>query len=214
MLDNNSEEMQLAECEAAITTGMKSFYYVGEALLRIRESRLYKVSGFTSFKDYCSEKWKMEEPHATRLIQSYNVMVQLQLDSRVNVQPLPIGNEKEDGILRPELSDLTLPVTESQVRELVKIKDSEKRKEVWEAAIHESEETGKPITAKSIAEVRDTIIPPDPADNPMKYRRVTYLNQYYDKKFEEMLRGEPEADYLRRILKAHIDHPELLNPYL
>ncbi len=214
MLENNSEEMQLAECEAAITTGMKSFYYVGEALLRIRESRLYKVSGFTSFKDYCSEKWKMEEAHATRLIHSYNVIVQLQLNSQVNEQPIPIGNESKERVFRPELSELTLPVTESQARELAKVKDSGKMQEVWEAAIHESEETGKPITAKSIAEVRDTIIPPDPADNPMKYRRVTYLNQYYDKKFEEMLRGEPEADYLRRILKAHIDHPELLKPYL
>lgn len=46
----------LAECEQVIERGLATFVEVGQALLRIRDERLYREQ-FGTFEDYCRGRW-------------------------------------------------------------------------------------------------------------------------------------------------------------
>ena len=94
--------MTLGECEAVIERGLKTFCEVGEALLAIRDGRLYRITHST-FEDYCREKWDISRFYAHRLIEASTVIENLRL--------LPIGNK--------------LPETESQARPLTILPASE-----------------------------------------------------------------------------------------
>ena len=47
---------RLAECEAVIERGQQTFIEVGQALMEIRDSRLYRETHAT-FEAYCNERW-------------------------------------------------------------------------------------------------------------------------------------------------------------
>jgi hypothetical protein len=53
--------------EEVIARGLKTFEEVGEALLDIRDRRLYR-EGYPNFNRYCQERWGMSRRHADRLI--------------------------------------------------------------------------------------------------------------------------------------------------
>jgi hypothetical protein len=57
---------------------MGSFMAVGNALLTIRDRRLYREQ-FRNFNDYCKEKWGVERTYAHRLIRGALVMGNLAL---------------------------------------------------------------------------------------------------------------------------------------
>lgn len=118
----------LDECEAVIRRGLNSFIEVGEALMEIRDNRLYREKGFSRFEDYCQQEWKWTHRHANRLIESAEVVHSLG----------PIGP--------------ILPATESQARELVPLmrQDEAEMVETW----NELRETyGDKITAAKIKDV-------------------------------------------------------------
>ena len=48
----------LAECEDVINRGLATFVEVGNALLRIRDERLYRAE-FGTFEAYCRQRWQM-----------------------------------------------------------------------------------------------------------------------------------------------------------
>jgi hypothetical protein len=125
-----SEQGRLQECEAIITDGLDTFVKVGNALMEIRDSKLYRQTHKT-FEDYCRERWGIERRHAYRLIDSAAVVSNL----------CPIGH---------------IPKSESQCRPLVGL-EPEKQKEVWKAACEIS--GGKP-TAKDVEEAKETILEP------------------------------------------------------
>ena len=89
------EQTQLQQCEAVIEQGLQTFVEVGNALLTIRDSRLYRLD-YTTFEDYCRDRWEMERAHAYRLIDSAKVVANLS----------PIGD---------------IPRTESQARPLTSL---------------------------------------------------------------------------------------------
>jgi DNA N-6-adenine-methyltransferase (Dam) len=100
------EKTRLGELEAIVERGLASFVEVGNALLEIRDSQLYRESHST-FDSYCRERWGMERAHAYRQIQAAQVA---QLVS-------PIGD---------------IPRTESQARELAPLLDDpEMLRETW-----------------------------------------------------------------------------------
>jgi hypothetical protein len=57
----------LAECEAIVARGLATFLEVGQALLRIRDERLYCKTHDT-FDAYCQERWGWTRQHANRTI--------------------------------------------------------------------------------------------------------------------------------------------------
>ena len=91
-METSLASQNLQELETIIETGLRTFVEVGEALLEIRDRRLYRESHKT-FEDYCRERWGMSRIYAHRSIEAAKIAKIL----------LPIGNIS----------------SESQARELV-----------------------------------------------------------------------------------------------
>lgn len=62
-----SDRRRLAELEDVVARGLGTFVEVGNALLEIRDSRLYEQTHLT-FESYCNEKWAMGRSYANKLI--------------------------------------------------------------------------------------------------------------------------------------------------
>ena len=126
------ESLRLIELENTIKAGLDTFVEVGNALLEIRDSRLYRVDHPT-FEDYCKTKWGMSKPYAIQLICASNVVE--------NLKTVAIA---------------TTPQNESQVRPLTKLKKPDQQREAWVRAV-KSSPTGKP-TAKLVKMFVDEIL--------------------------------------------------------
>jgi hypothetical protein len=71
------ESARLVELEQTIKAGLDTFVEVGQALLEIRDSKLYRIA-HTSFEDYCRSKWGMKKQSAYQLISGAQVTQSLQ----------------------------------------------------------------------------------------------------------------------------------------
>jgi hypothetical protein len=81
---------RLDELEAVIARGLDTFVQVGGALMEIRELRLYRHrDGFSSFEQYCRERWNMDRLKADRLIDAARISRALP----PNGGSVPIPNE-------------------------------------------------------------------------------------------------------------------------
>jgi hypothetical protein len=129
-----AERAALAAAERTIQRGLKTFIEVGEALLEIRDRRLYRDTHPT-FEDYLADRWGISKRHGNRLIQSAEV-------ARIVG---PIG---------------PIPATESQARELAPLlPDPDSLRDVWTRVMAQ---TGRP-TAAAIRAVREEVTAPDAA---------------------------------------------------
>lgn len=69
-----TEQTELERCEAIIEVGLNTFFKVGEALLIIRDNRLYRQE-YSNFDDYCRDRWDFSRQRASQFIlgsQVYN----------------------------------------------------------------------------------------------------------------------------------------------
>ena len=112
---------RLTHLENIIANNQHRFYEIGQALKEIRDSRLYKLILFTTFKAYARARWDIGRSQAYRLIDAYNVISNLS----------PIGDR--------------LPGNETQTRSLVPLSPPEQRK-IWKDFLS----TGTEITARNI----------------------------------------------------------------
>lgn len=62
-----NEKLRKNQLEFKIKQHIRSFWEVGDALMEMRDSRLYRDE-YTRFEDYCDEKWGFKDRHARRLI--------------------------------------------------------------------------------------------------------------------------------------------------
>jgi hypothetical protein len=130
------ETDELQRCEQIVERGLKTFFEVGAALMRVRDLRLYRVE-YHTFENYCQERWGMTRRHANRLVESAEVVH--------NVGP--IG---------------PTPDNEAQARPLAKLKDPEQQREAWQRAVATA--AGK-ITAAHVEQVvKEMISQSAPAD--------------------------------------------------
>lgn len=134
-LTNKANRTTLAECEAVIERGLGTFVEVGEALLRIRDERLYRASHGT-FEDYCRERWGFSRQTG------YDLMQTAQVASVVQEVGQP---------------------TRETARELAPLRDEPKAmREAWTEAV---EQHGPAPTAAQVREVVAQREPPaDPAE--------------------------------------------------
>lgn len=190
------QHLRLAECEAKIYNGIKGFYEAGKALLEIKDGQLYKEVGYESFEDYHLKKWKFAKSQVYRLIDAYSVVKELEESFSPNG-----GNDIGENVKPIELPHM--PLSERQVRPLTKIKDPELRAKVWKEVAEENEE----ITAKAVEMKVKQYCEPCKVDR-MEFRVVTYMNKKYYDKLQELMRGEHEAEYIRRVLVDHCNHPK------
>lgn len=119
------ERELLQKHETTIKKGLNTFVEVGQALLEIRENKLYRIE-YKTFEEYCQEKWRMPSRVARRLISSKKTMDNLG----------PNGPK---------------PIVESQVRPLTSL-EPEVQNAAWQETV---EKHGDNITAKKVQEVAD-----------------------------------------------------------
>jgi hypothetical protein len=126
------ESRRLMELERRIQRGLDTFMEVGEALLEIRESRLYRIEHGT-FEEYCRSKWGMNPRYANRVIGAALVIENL-------------------GPMGPN------PTTERQARPLTKL-PPEDQPVAWEKAVDLAD--GKQPTAKLVEQVVAGMLAPE-----------------------------------------------------
>src|SRR5258705_13801344 len=125
-----SEANRLTDLECQMEQDQAAFVRYGNALLEIRESRLYRQSHPT-FEDYCRERWQMTKSRANELIRSSKVAFNL-----------------------VEIS--TIQPNEAQAATLEQLEPGQQR-EVWQKAVATAPE-GR-VTAAHVQKVREEIAP-------------------------------------------------------
>ncbi len=128
-----TEIQTLSDCEGIINRGLIGFKEVGNALLKIRDGKLYRQEHAT-FEAYCSARWSMSRPRAYQIMESAGAVASL-----------------------PENLS-TMVDKERSARELAKV-PADKRANVVEVAAS----TGKPVTAKGIKQAAAKVVEPSPA---------------------------------------------------
>lgn len=118
------ERSDLEKHEVAIERGLATFTEVGAALMDIHNRRLYRAS-YSTFEDYCKERWEMTKIHAYRLIGAVRVTQNLRSNQLVT----------------------RFPMTESQVRPLTSL-EPHQQQEVWQQAVATAPEGV--VTAKHV----------------------------------------------------------------
>ena len=117
------EALDLKACEETIRSGWAAFVAVCEALLKIREGRLFRER-FETFEEYSRQQWQFGKSHAYRLVNAAKVIRLLS----------PIGEK-------------FLPTCESQIRPLVGLTE-EQANLAWRNALEDAGE--KPLTARLV----------------------------------------------------------------
>lgn len=136
-----ADAAELAQHEAVIERGLQTFYEVGTALLAIRDKRLYRAD-YSTFEDYCRERWQLKQSRAYQLMDAANVMTNLQSSTIVE-----------------------LPTNESQVRQLTQL-DEEAQRLAWEV-VQQTAPAGKVTAAhvKSVVSVLKGVVTTGAIDN-------------------------------------------------
>ena len=134
----SEERKDLRQCETFIRKGVKTFVEVGTALKEIQDRQLYREK-YSTFDEYCKQRWSMSRSYAYRLINSVEVVKDLEsVPEKDETDPetlspqgdTPEGTKTESGV--KALVDKS--VTEKQMRPLKQLRNAQARREVWEAA--------------------------------------------------------------------------------
>lgn len=130
LVDADTSEVvaTLESCEQVIERGLGTFVEVGNALLTIRDQKLYRADHDT-FESYCQQRWGFSRSRAHRLIEASEVAA-----------VLPIGNK---------------PTNEAQARELAPVRD---RPDLAAEAMRRAAADEKKPTANAVRDaVKDVV---------------------------------------------------------
>lgn len=180
------EKTTLQLLEGVIEKGLNTFIDVGNALLRIRDERLYRESHGT-FELYCRDRWQFSKTQANRFIAASSVAKNL----------APIG---------------VIPTSESQVRLLASFKP-DKQVKVFERAAKKSGGAEK-VTAAAIhdaARAMHLIHAPQASaatrdgSNLVKRADVIAAMQEWAEEKWEKVSGLSVADFMKEFKKVLAD---------
>ncbi len=149
---------KLRKLESTVKRGSGKFVEVGFALKEIRDFELWVHGGYTSWTNYCSKSIGCSRQNCNLLISGAEIASPL-LDLEV------------DGLS----SDALRPLSEAQVRHLVRFDDPERRKAVWVDAV--KAKGGLP-TEKEMKKIVDDILGvenPDGGATEKKNRKINSL---------------------------------------
>ncbi|MFC1895061.1 hypothetical protein ACFL0Q_00140 [Thermodesulfobacteriota bacterium] len=142
----DSQERRLRDLEETISQNLTAFYEVGRALKEIRDTRLYtEVLGYSTFEEYCRDRWDMSHRHAYRLLESASVVENLKCDQLV-----------------------TQPLNESQARPLTRL-PAETQAKAWQEVLNTAPEgkvTARHVTTVVAQYIRGGLPPPPPGSMP------------------------------------------------
>lgn len=129
---NEQEQHELETLEQKIETAQKTYaIQVGEALLEIRNKRLYR--GYSTFQAYCLQRWNYSASYVNQMISAYEVSTVIIESAARAVNTEQTINVKQARELAPLLAE------------------PEHLRAVWDETLEKT--AGKP-TAKAIREVR------------------------------------------------------------
>lgn len=77
-LDTWEQKEQFRKLEAAVQNGLSYWREAADALLQIRDKKLYRLSNFSSFKSYVETRWSMAHTYAYRLIQATETAAEIE----------------------------------------------------------------------------------------------------------------------------------------
>lgn len=155
----------LADCEDTISRGLMTFVEVGQALITIRDNRLYRLSHVT-FEDYCTGRWNFSFQRANQFI---DAAVVTELISTTTV------------VETPDDPPAQLPANEAQARPLAKLLPhpmaepeakaaaEEEIRQAWAEAVETAprDDEGQPkVTAKHVEETVSRRLEDEPAPAP------------------------------------------------
>ena len=158
-----TERGELEAQEVIIERGIGTFMEVGNALLVIRDGRLYRA-GYGTFEDYCRERWGMNRAHANRLIAASKVVENLD----------PMG---------------AIPIGERETRPLTRL-EPEQQRAAWQRAIETAPASG--ITAGHVQRVVDDMSRPEQGNGKHKPKVNRAGNEYVPQGFDAC-QTPPEA---------------------
>ena len=145
-----NDDQRLVECEEKIDRSLRSFVDIGDALLEIRESRLYRNS-HQNFEQYCQSRWNITKSRANQLISASRLVGNLE-------------NEDANGVL---------PSSESVARELQRV-DADRQHEVWSQVVSTAPRGANNeavVTARHVRETVESVTATSP--EPAVLERVT-----------------------------------------
>lgn len=176
------ETRHLQALERRVAAGLQSFREVGEALLEIRDKRLFRMT-HTSFDLYCSERWGIERSRAYQLMGAAQVY-----------EALPEGDRK-------------FIVNEVQARELVPVFHADPK--LLPTIMRQIEAETVPLTAPRLRNIVRTVTG-NGNGHPVEERNLTTsvvaLLQRVTVEYEKWIRGTPKPNRAEKALvKEHAD---------
>lgn len=94
-------QVRLAECEKVIGRGLDAFVSVGNALVEIRDDKLYRQTHET-FADYCRDRWDLGRARAYQLIDHARTVAVIETASGVCLPAVDIS-ERDTREIKAEL---------------------------------------------------------------------------------------------------------------
>jgi hypothetical protein len=147
------EKAEFDRLNNIVTTSLDDFGNRGEALAKIHAEILWRAGGYDCWNDYCHSVLDMTPAEANRLINASQCLTEIR-----------------------EISDFELwPVSESQVRPLLKLTSAKQRWHAWDAAVTRA--NYKQPRAKDVKEMVSSILKDDLDGNPLKKKPLTKSKQ-------------------------------------
>ena len=133
------EQAQFKRLDKIVRKGVEAFMECGKALIEIQEKKLWRAGGWPTWEAYCHQVAGLSKSYASRIINATRVALELGKE-------LPIGNS-------------VAPVSESQVRPLLKLAEPDQQALAWTTAVEKAE--GSQPTAADVQEVVFEILHPE-----------------------------------------------------
>lgn len=153
-----TEYQELTQHEAIIKRGLQTFTEVGNALLAIRDRRLYRKD-YSTFEEYCRQRWDFTPRRAFQLMGAAIVVE--------NVH---------------SCSQIPPPANEAQARPLSSL-EPEQQREAWALAVETApvNKEGQPrITAAHVQKVADELVQrPTAASQPVEVTIFSHKSEEY-----------------------------------
>lgn len=141
----NKDEMKIEAAQVEfnrlneiVRKGVTGFVEAGDALRRIQDGKLWRAGGFKTWEDYCRSVAGMSRTHAHRLIKASQCLIEM----------------------RAEFDVSDWPVSESQVRPLLRLKEIKDRRNAWDAAVTQAQgdHNSLPPTAENVNVIVNQIL--------------------------------------------------------
>lgn len=154
----------LADCEDTISRGLMTFAEVGQALITIRDNRLYRATHKT-FEGYAWERWGLSEASAYRQIDASRIheLISSPMGEEIPEDPAPVpANERQ---ARPLAKLLPHPMAEPEAKAAAEEEIRQAWAEAVETAPRDDEGQAK-VTAKHVEETVSRRLEDEPAPAP------------------------------------------------